>query len=111
MTAINDNLTGEEGIVWMKANVLSQQGAKFYYIPRFEKVLDVLDMQKTIFVKGTDHIVKPYFSLEKIKNLSVFHKPGESWEIPHTLYINEAIRDTLISNKFTGLSFENIKVI
>lgn len=83
-TVIVKNLTGNEGIDWIKAVVKTIDERLVYYIPRFSKLLDVLDTQKTMFVQGTDRIIKPVFSLSKIEKYSVFHRPAayNLWKIP-----------------------------
>ena len=88
---ISDNLTGKEGISWITAKVNGNGENRNYYIPRFEKMLNVLDEQKTMYVKGTDRIIKPIFSAEKISNYSVFHKLSayNLWKITSGLYVSE----------------------
>ena len=61
-TVIEKNLTGKECINWITAKVNGNGVKRNYYILRFEKMLDVLDAQKTLYVKGTDHIIRPHFS-------------------------------------------------
>ncbi|WP_281228732.1 imm11 family protein [Flavobacterium aquiphilum] len=106
-----DNMTGEEAIVWMKVNVKSEKEKRVYFIPRFEKKMDVLDEQKTIFAQGTKHIVKPVFSYEKIMNYNIFHKPQLFWEITSGIYVSEVIKKAIQKEKLTGVDFEEISVV
>ena len=53
-SVIEKNLTGNEGIDWIFAIINGSNERRRYYIPRFSKMLDVLDTQKSIFIQGTD---------------------------------------------------------
>lgn len=103
---VDKNLTGEEGIVWMKVNIKSPTEVRTYFIPRFKSILDVLDEERTIYVKGTSHIVKPVFSLAKVKKFNVFFVNGAAWEIPSGLYISEMMKRVIQKEKLTGVTFE-----
>jgi hypothetical protein len=81
-----------------------------YYIPRFSKKLDVLDPDKSTFVPGTAHVIKPVFSLQKLAGLSVFYKQDLFWQIPSRIYVNEAIRQSILEKGLTGLDFSPAKV-
>jgi hypothetical protein len=109
---ITENLTGKEAINWIKVVVNGNNESRFYYILRFEKMLDVLDMNQTLFAKGTDFIVRPHFSLEKIKEYSIFNKPSshDLWKITSGLYINEKLRKAIIKEKLLGPAFERVRV-
>jgi hypothetical protein len=108
-SVIESHLTGNEGIQWIKASVKTEGAHRVYYIPRFEKMLDVLDLQKTTFVPGTDMVLRPCFSRLKVRNYSFFHKPSTnnySWRIPPGLYVDEALKKAIQKEKLTGISFE-----
>ena len=64
-----------------------------------------------MYVKGTDHIIRPHFSLEKIKDLTIFHKPDshDFWRIPTGLYINDTLRKGIIKEKLVGIGFEKVR--
>lgn len=111
-STISKCLTGNEGIDWIEAKVNSNEEARIYYIPRFSKVLDVLDKQKTIFVQGTDRIVKPCFSLSKINPYNIFHQPSAHnlWKITSGLYVGESLKKSIQKEKLTGINFEKILV-
>lgn len=104
-------LTGNEGIKWHKIKIWLNEEHKIYYIPRFSCKLDVLDMQRTLFVVGTEHIIKPVFSLKKVNRFNVFHKPQKFWEITSGLYVSEIIKKGIQDEKLTGIGYENITVI
>ncbi len=111
-SVIENNLTGNEGIDWISAIVKAPNEQRTYYIPRFSKMLDVLDTQKTLFVQGTDHIIRPVFSLSKIGKYSVFHRPSSHslWKIPSGLYVSEALKKAIQKEKLTGLDFEKTSI-
>jgi hypothetical protein len=110
-TVISFHLTGKEGLVWIKALVKGGNEVKEYFIPRFSQKLDVLDEQKTIFVPGTAHIIKPVFSLSKISQFSIFHKSQEFfWEITSGLYVSDALKKAMQKAKLTGMDFEKTSV-
>jgi hypothetical protein len=113
-SVIESNLTGKEGMDFIKANVKGNGDHRVYYIPRFEKMLDVLDLQQTTFVPGTDMVIRPCFSQLKIGNYSIFHRPSAndySWKIPFALYVNEALKKAIRKEKLTGVSFEKTFVV
>jgi hypothetical protein len=109
---ICDNLTGEESINWIQARINGENESRIYYILRFEKMHDVLDVEQTLFVKGTDHIIRPHFSLDKIRHLSIFNKPAysDSWKITFAMYINEHLRKMILKAKLLGPDFEKVRV-
>jgi len=106
---IDLSLTGNEGIVWMQIGVNLGNERRIYYLPRFEKKLDVLDQQKTTFSES-GLIIKPVFARDKVANLSMFHKPGINWEMPSGLYVNETIKKAIQKAKLIGVGFESANV-
>lgn len=109
---IERHLTGNENINWISAKVSGNNEERTYYIPRFEKMLDVLDIEKTMFVNGTDLIIKPFFSLSKIRNFAIFHKPSSHnlWKITSGLYINELLKKAIQKENISGIQFEKVRV-
>jgi hypothetical protein len=110
---IERNLTGEEGVSWIKANVKAGGDLSSYYILRFRKKMDVLDMDRTTFVSGTDKIIEPCFSLAKIQRYSLFHKPAsyDLWKITVSIYVNDKLRKEMIKEGLSGVAFSEAKVI
>jgi hypothetical protein len=105
---IEKHLTGNEGIDWISAKIKNNTESKYYHIPRFNKMLDVLDTEKTKFING--RVIKPYFSLLKIDNLSMFHKPTNLnlWKITPQLYVTEEIKTALQKAQITGIEFDEV---
>lgn len=109
---IDSNLTGKEGVEWINAIVNGNGEQKKYYIPRFKNMLDVLDQDKTMFVQGTNHIIRPVFSLSKIKELHLFSKPSshDLWKITSGIYISEVLKKAIQKAKITGVDFDETLV-
>lgn len=120
---IEEYLTGEEHVDWISCNVRCKDESRVYYMMRFNKKLDVLDMEKTLFFEDEEDIDDeteeekeekektiyiPVYSLAKIKKLSVFHKPSSYnfWRLPLVFYVNEDIRKRIKKEKLTGMAFE-----
>ena len=110
---IDGHLTGKEGLSWVSATIRGHNEEQVYYIPMFDRLLDVLDMDKTMFVSGTDAIIKPVFSWAKIKDYSVIHKPNyrNLWKIPSGFYVNEKIKKAVQKEGISGVIFEKTSVI
>jgi hypothetical protein len=109
---IIENLTGNECVNWISVLVNGSSESRLYYVIRFEKMLDVLDLNQTLFVKGTDRIIIPHFDIEKVKNYSIFHKPSSNglWKITSGLYISEELKQLITKEKLIGPSFERVRV-
>ena len=112
MLIIMNHLTGQECIDWLSCIVKGADDQRTYYVLRFNKLLDVLDKDKTIYVNGTDHIIKPVFALSRILNYSIFPKPLSHglWKFTSGLHINEALKKELKKQKITGIDFEKVSV-
>ena len=48
-------------------------GDRIYYIMHFKKIFDVIDRKKTIYVEGTDSILKLRLDYDKVKSLNIFN--------------------------------------
>jgi hypothetical protein len=111
-SVIEANLTGNEQIDWIECTVKNGDEERIYSILRFNKKLEVLDMLKTTFVQGTDHIIKPVFSTAKISDFSIFSKPSshELWKITPGLYVSNVLKKAIQNEKLTGIEFEKTNV-
>jgi hypothetical protein len=108
---VNLHLTGKEGISWIIARVSGNNECKEYFIPRFSYKHDVIDEQRTLFIPGTNHIIKPVLSYVKIANYSLFSAPQLYWEITSGLYVSQTLKNAMQKAKLTGVGFEKITVI
>lgn len=106
------NLTASEGVNWITCIVNADELKKNYYILRFSQQFDVLDIERTMFVPGTDLVIRPSFSLNKIQKYSFFTKPSshDLWKITPALYVNESLKESIQNAKLTGISFEKVRV-
>jgi len=109
---IDNNANKEDEISWISTNVSSGNEVRRYYILKFNKRPDVLDVEETLFVKGTDVIIKPVFSSSKILNLSIFTKSGYGnlWKITSSLFVSEKLKKAIQKEKLTGLEFSETRV-
>jgi hypothetical protein len=109
---VNENLTGDEGIDWVLAKVNGPGGYRNYYIPRFERKLDVLDSENTRYTRNSDSKIRPHFSLGKINQYSIFHLQGsnDQWKITSGLYVNFLLKKAIRKNRLTGMTFERVAV-
>jgi hypothetical protein len=111
-SVIEVNLIGNEQIDWIECKVKNGNEERTYFILRFNKMLDVLDMQKTMFVQGTDHIIKPVFASSKISAYGIFSKPSlyDLWKITSGLYVSDVLKKAIQKEKLTGVDFEKTTV-
>lgn len=105
---INENLTGNENIDWIECPISYNNFTMNYNILRFNVPLDVIDIDKSIYVKGTSHIIKPVFSFEKIKDLSCFPAPlyDDLWKITPSIYMSEELIRKIKKGNITGVVFD-----
>lgn len=110
---IENNLTGYEGLSWINAIVSYKNlEEKTYYIPYFKNSLDVLDYTYSIYVEGTDSLIKPVFSSVKILNYNIITTP-ESYSIrgiTSALYISEKLMKAIKKEKLSGIIFEEARI-
>jgi hypothetical protein len=111
-TLIEENLTGNEQVDWISCKIKNGNEERIYFIPRFNKMLDVLDIEKTMFVQGTNHIIIPVFDSSKIIAYHIFSKPSsyDLWKITSGLYVSETLKKMIQKEKITGLEFETVRV-
>lgn len=107
---IANNLNDNEGIEWIRVKVYLKDEHRDYFIPMFNKKLDVLNEEETKYILGTDQIIKPSFSKSKISNYFIFHKPSMFWKITNEIYINEEVKKDIEDNGLTGITFEKASV-
>lgn len=108
---IENNLTGNENIDWLTCDVWANDIIKTYFVLRFNVPFDVLDKDKTKYIKGTELIMMPCFSTLKIVNYSVFPKPttDDLYRISINLYVNEDIKKAIENENLKGIDFGKIK--
>lgn len=111
---VEANLTGNEQIDWIECKVKNGSEERVYFVLRFNQILDVLDLQKTMFVQGTDVIIKPVFSQDKVHKYNVFMAAtpgyGQLWKITSGLYVSEVLKKAIQKAKLTGTDFGKTSV-
>jgi hypothetical protein len=112
---VDNNLTGNEKVDWVSCQVKSKREKKTYYVLRFNELLDVLDFENTMFVSGTDSIIKPVFSMAKVKNFNLFmastEGDGDLWKITPGIYVSEAMKKAIREARLTGIQFSKVKAV
>ena len=112
-SVIEKELTGEEGIDWISVKIHGNGECRTYYILRFNKELDVLDNEHTMFQPNSARVIVPHFSLEKIKNYSVFTVPRPHcnyWKITSNIKLSEKVKKAIQKAKITAVSFSKTRV-
>lgn len=110
MKIIDDNLDKSDNLSWIKCTINSNEEKKTYFIPKFLKKPDLLDTNKTIYVPGTDHVIKPCYSLLKVQKYAVFPKPSAFWEIPTSIIVNKQIKEAIIRQGISEIEFEEVLI-
>ncbi|WP_299550655.1 DUF1629 domain-containing protein [Seonamhaeicola sp.] len=111
---INDKISEREAIKWIEAKVNYKGNSKEYFVPLFTKALDVLDVKRTKYVPGTDHIIKAFFSKEKVIKYNLFHKPASEdhlFKITSDIYVSSEIEKVITKEKLSGILLEEIKTL
>jgi hypothetical protein len=110
---IEQNLLGTENIDWITAYIYENRFYQKYYVLRFNALFDVLNLEKTKFVFGTNFIEKPIFDASKIQKLAIFTLPAPKnhWKITTEIYVSEAIMKALKNSQLKGLDFVKINVV
>lgn len=95
-----------EDIEFLPVKATSKEyGDRMYYIMHFKKIFDVIDKENTIYVPGTDSIVKLRIDYEKVRNLKVFN----SQPAINDVIVSKDICNAIKKNKYTlGLDFSPI---
>jgi hypothetical protein len=114
---IEFELTGNEEIDWITAKIHANEECRTYYILRFNKILDVLDMEHSQFM-GADssdlsNVVVPCFSLAKVSKYGVFNIPQafDHWKIPGGIFVCNNIKKAAKKANLTGVGFSETWVV
>ena len=77
-------------------------GEQTYYIMHFKTMFDVIDTENTIYVEGTDSVLKLKLDYNKVKDLKVFN----SQPAINDIIVSDDIRKSIKKNKLDlGLDF------
>ncbi len=111
---IKQNLSGQEQIDWISAKIIVNGKEVPFFIPRFNKEFDVLDIEETMFVPETDFVIIPSFSYKKIQDLNIFSLPSEDsyfWSITRNIYVSERVKVALEKEGVSGVTFDIVHVV
>ncbi len=97
LIGVNDDLE------FLPVRVVSKEyGDKIYYIMHFKRVFDVIDKERTVYLPGTETIIKPWVDYEKVKDLEIFN----SRPLINDVIVSARIRKEIRKNKLDdGLEF------
>lgn len=77
-------------------------GCRTYYIMYFKKICDVIDTKNTIYVEGTDTILKLRLDYSKVRHLNVFN----SQPAINDVIVSGEVRKSIKMNRLDlGLDF------
>lgn len=77
-------------------------GEQTYYIMHFKKIFDVIDTKNTLYVEGTDSVIKLKLDYNKVKDLKVFN----SQPAINDIIVSDEVRKSIRKNKLDlGLEF------
>ncbi|WP_210515569.1 imm11 family protein [Hymenobacter terricola] len=112
---IDYHASGDEQYEWIRVNINSEtSGFRRYFMLRFKKQNDVLDLEKSVFhklINKPKFLVNPAFSQEKIANLCVFGRPDDMfWQIPSGIYVSRQVWEDARRKGLAGLHFENARI-
>ena len=96
-------VTSANDIEFLPVKAISKEyGNQIYYIMHFKKIFDVIDPQNTLYVEGTDTILKLRLDYNKVKSLNVFN----SQPVINDIIVSDEVRKSMQKNKLDfGLEF------
>lgn len=96
-------VTSANDIEFLPVKAISKKyGNQIYYIMHFKKIFDVIDPQNTLYVEGTDTILKLRLDYNKVKSLNVFN----SQPVINDIIVSDEVRKSIQKNKLDfGLEF------
>jgi hypothetical protein len=112
MSIIDSNISGNECIDWINVNIEHFEVIKPYYMLRFNKLHDVLDIEKTTYVKGTDHIIVPTFKSSAFEQYHIATIPSSNclWKITSDIYVSEKMRQTIKNENIKEVEFGKCRI-
>ncbi len=99
---LDDHCGQKDELQWLPLSVHLGNEAKAYYALHFPNPADVLDIEKTMWVNGTDLVIKPVFSSDKLSGHSVFSFPKDE-SLP--LFVDTSAKIAIEDAGCTGLQF------
>lgn len=112
MALIRENTSDEDNIDWINLRVEHFGISKSYYILRFNKLHDIIDSSKTLYVENTDLIIRPCFKATAFEKIQIAAIPiaNNLWKITSGLYVSEILKNMIIKHKIEGLEFSKARI-
>jgi len=112
MRIIGKHLSGNEGIKWLQVFVSHRAEKIEYFAPKFEKNLDVLNTEKSLFNRHSGGLIKAHLSMIKIERYAFFPLPELSQDLPFTIrmVISDDIKQNIVNEKLSGMDFSKVPV-
>jgi hypothetical protein len=105
MKVINSLKSDLDVIDWKEVQIYSEQhGVRPYYALFFPQYLHALDEEQTVYASGM--IWEPALKKDIIKNHHIF-----KFKRTHAFVISERIKEDIVSNGLSGMSFDEVKVV
>ena len=92
---------------WIRVKVKNHQINKttIYFLPVFESKIDILSEKDTKY-DDNNLVLVPCLSLKKVRKLSFFPKQDPDFDfIERSLCLSKKIKEEIIKNKLTGITF------
>lgn len=106
---IEENKGSKDFFSWIKVPVSSESETRDYYIPIFESIPDVLDLELTTRVPANNAVLVPCFASEKLEGHNFFPKESSFGVLPRGIYVSESMKKILQKQKFDNIKFEKAK--
>lgn len=97
-----------ENLKWMELNVCMGEEKKKYFVPILKSDYNILDKNKTLFVNGTDQIIKAVFSVDSIFDEHIFRTPSKSRIISSDIYLSNKVIGMLKKKDLIGVKFKKL---
>ena len=97
---IDKNISDNDYVQWLDANVIDGSECKKYYFLHFPKNIPVVNKDRSIF--AGDMVVKVVLDAKIVSPLSIFTLPDE---VGRTLFVSEKVKKIISENNITGVSF------
>jgi hypothetical protein len=105
---INQNASTHDDLQWLDLSAIKNGEKQVYYMLHFPYPPDVLNIDRTLFVKNTDIVVRPVFSrirCESFNVISFYENMGVSW------YIRDFVKKAIQAAGCTGIEFSQARVV
>jgi hypothetical protein len=104
---LEKNKGPKDSLQWLPIIVRSNLYKREYYVLHFPHPSDVLDEKATMWVDGTDHVIKPALSKSKVVGHCVFSYPKDE-SIP--LFVSDEVSYEIEESECTGLELTKCRI-